>query len=226
VVEEFVETERAEEAAAELVVTAVERAFGKHGRARLAITGGSAAAALRHVVRSLGAAWSQVVLTWIDERCVPLADPQSNRGQAYALGYLPKEPRPLHELALYLDGEKPQQAAARVEHDLRKHFDSKLDVVFYGLGEDGHIASLFPGHPALEATGLATAVTDSPKPPKERVTLTLRALASSSSSVLLACGRAKRGALERLRDGDPTQPGSRLPNLVVVTDLRMGAKHG
>ena len=73
-----------------------------------------------------------------------------------------------------------------------------------GVGGDGHIASLFPSHPALEATGLCVAITDSPKPPPQRLSLSLPVLAAVSHAVLLARGSGKASVLAR--GTDPALP--------------------
>jgi 6-phosphogluconolactonase len=119
---------------------------------------------------------------------------------------------------LWLDRETPEGAVRRVTRTLTEEFGGHLDVTLLGMGDDGHVASLFPEHPALEATGLVTLVDDSPKPPPERITLTLPLLGTANHAVLVATGAGKRGALSRLRDGDLSLPAARLPNLTVVTD--------
>ena len=79
-----------------------------------------------------------------------------------------------------------------------------------GLGPDGHTASLFPGHPALHAGGVAVAVHDSPKPPPERVSFSLPLIARARYTLLLATGEGKREALARVRAQDPDLPVARL----------------
>ena len=214
-------------AAAELLVPLLERIDRERGRARLAVTGGSAVAPLGLVRRRLAAGvWGRLQLTWIDERCVPFGDPESNRGIAYRTGHLDPSDPPGLELPLFLDGEQPEAAAARVAAQLGGAFQGRLDVLLLGLGEDGHIASLFPGKPFRRpGDPLAFAVLDSPKPPPRRITLSLAALATAPGSVLVAFGEGKRDALARLAQGDPALPGSALDGLTVVSDLAgLGAK--
>jgi 6-phosphogluconolactonase len=162
--------------------------------------------------------WGRLRLTWVDERCVPFLDPDSNRGGAYRDGQLDPSDPPGLELPLYLDGETPVEACARVAAALRERFDGGLDALLLGMGEDGHIASLFPGRPFERVGGPPVfPVPDSPKPPRRRITLALSLLAAAESAVLLASGAGKREALERLAAGDPALPASALLSLTVVS---------
>ena len=70
----------------------------------------------------------------------------------------------------------------------------KIDIAFLGVGEDGHVASLFPGHDSLHSKKLVEAVHNSPKPPPKRITLTLRAFSTAAAVVLMFFGEEKRGA--------------------------------
>ncbi len=205
-------------AAGRLLAQALLAAESARGVVRLAIPGGSALSALAHARALAGAAWGRVRLTWVDERCVPLASAASSRGEAYRSRALDPNDRPAVELPLYLDGESGPRAIARVEDALDRIFEGGLDVTLLGLGEDGHVASIFPGWVPPPGASVAF-VTESQKPPAERITLTPRMLQSARSSVLLACGEAKRSPLERLLRGDPSLPAHGLSGLVVVTDL-------
>lgn len=195
----------------------VEAIGGQGGAIRLAVAGGSAAPVLGAVRRNLGPKlWKQVRFTWVDERCVPFASPDSNRGAAYRDGHLDLLDPPERELPLYLDGETPEEACSRVETTFRTEFQGSLDVLLLGMGEDGHIASLFPGRVWDEAAVFP--VLDSPKPPAARITLGLPVLAQASLAVLLAMGKTKLEALQRLAKGDPALPATLLHHLRVITD--------
>lgn len=201
-----------------LLAEALAAVDSERGSARLAIPGGSALGALRAARALLGAAWRRVLLTWVDERCVPFADPRSNRGSAYRSGALEASDPPADLLALFEDGERPVEALERVEAALDARFGGALDVVLLGMGEDGHVGSLFPGA-AESATGRVAFVRESPKPPAERLTLTRPMLATARRTILVATGEAKRVALERMLSIDLALPATGLPSLVIVTDL-------
>jgi 6-phosphogluconolactonase len=157
-------------------------------------------------------------LTWVDERCVPFDDEQSNRGMAYRLGALDHADPPALELPLFLDGESSAEASERVARELSAQFRDELDVLLVGMGEDGHVASLFPGHVLLGSNHNVGVLCDSPKPPSERVTLTVKSLSTADTSILFAAGDGKRSAIQRLLAGDSTLPASHLRGVTLVTD--------
>jgi 6-phosphogluconolactonase len=144
--------------------------------------------------------WPRTDLFWGDERAVPPDDPDSNYGLARSLWFgasgLP--PERVHRMP----AESPDlEAAARAyEEALTSRFGSPpvLDIVLLGVGPDGHVCSLFPGHALLrESRSFVAAISDSPKPPPRRLTLTLPVLASARLLVVAALGEAKAAAMGR-----------------------------
>ena len=206
-------------AASDALSGALARVLSEREIVRLAIPGGSALAALPAARARLAGDWTRVALTWVDERCVPESDEESNRGAAARRGLL-EDPAPACLLPLYEDGESPAQAVARASTAMREMFAGALDVLLLGMGEDGHIASLFPSRPQPRGALLAH-VDDSPKPPASRITLTRPLLGTAKHAILLAAGEAKRAALTRLVAEDPLLPACGLPGLVVATDLEI-----
>lgn len=182
---------------------------------RLAIPGGSALEvlkALRQVVSP-----STLRLTWADERLVPAADPESNRGAAQRQGLLDGVAA---VLPLLEDGESPEAALVRWPDQLARDFGGGLDAVLLGLGPDGHVASLFPGRAEANADAPAVLVEDSPKPPPRRLSLTLRGLALAPCRVLYVSGQPKAAALQRVLDRDPSLPVSHLGVTHIFTDIQ------
>lgn len=207
------------------VVEAIRASDAERGRTRFAVAGGSAAKALAFIVPGLRPEiWKRVQLTWVDERCVPQDSPDSNRGECYRKGWLARDNPPGLELPLWLDHDTAAAAMRRVTQVLQDDFQSRLDVTLLGMGEDGHIASLFPGHPARFAKGPVTTIDDSPKPPPHRITFTYEILRTSRAQFLLAMGEGKRAALQRVLSGDPLAPPNALPELTIITDLHLGAQ--
>lgn len=141
--------------------------------------------------------WGRVTVLFGDERCVAPDDAESNYRMAREKLLDRVSPASVHRIAGELG---PDEAAAAYDSIVAGL--APLDVVLLGLGEDGHTASLFPGHPELEATGWAVAVRNSPKPPPERVSLTLPALRGARLVMFLATGAGKADAVAKARRGE------------------------
>jgi 6-phosphogluconolactonase len=190
------------EVAGPLLAAAIRDCIGRTGRCRLGLSGGSTpGATLQHLARELIAAdYAGLWVTWVDERRVPLDHPDSNHRLARE-AWLDQAAAPPAEV-LPLD----EAAAPR----FLSHWGAALDVVLLGAGPDGHIASLFPGHSALEQPGPVIEVNDSPKPPPRRFTLSLSVLQDVDHVILLARGAAKATVLAGIWAGDDRTPLGRL----------------
>ena len=205
----------AEEAAcraAEAVATALDAARTVRGVAHIALSGGSTVGRAYELLGPLLPDWRNVHLWYGDERCVPLDDDESTSPAEHA----PRSAR--RDLAPGSEQLGCDEAAAAYATELAA---VELDVALNGMGPDGHTASLFPGSPQVEQDGVCLAVHGSPKPPYDRVTLTLGKLNTAGRIVLLVTGGEKAPMLARvLRGPDPALPASLLARdaLEVVAD--------
>ncbi len=173
----------------------------------VALAGGNTPRRAYELLALLEGSWDHVHLWLGDERCVPADHPESNarmvRESLYA--HARAEPSVLHPVDL---PEVPEDAAWLYGLEIRdKVPDGIFDVVLLGMGPDGHTASLFPGHPALSVTEApCVPVRGAPKPPPERITLSLPVLRRARHTLLLATGAEKADALAKVLAGDESVP--------------------
>ena len=140
--------------------------------------------------------WSRVDLWWGDERFVPAGDADRNADGTLALlrGPLRLGEDFVHVMPAADAGLDLDQAAAAYA---RKLGDTVFDVCLLGMGPDGHVASLFPGHPALGTPGTVIPVRDSPKPPPERLSVTLSVIDRSRQVWFVVSGADKAEAVAK-----------------------------
>lgn len=184
--------------AAELVRLTIEQAaaaVAARGRFTMALTGGSAATTFYPVLAQAPLPWENVHVFFGDERCVPPDHADSNYRLARET-FLSRVKLPDANVHRIRGELPPRDAALDYERVLREVADASIDVVHLGVGPDGHICSLFPGHPLLEEEKTFVAsLTDSPKPPPARVTLTFPALARARCLWFLVAGASKAEAV-------------------------------
>ncbi len=201
----------ADAAAARFVVALVD-AQSARGVAHVSLTGGSMGS---QIIESLCAVpardavdWSQVHVWWGDERWLPAGDAGRNDTQNDAAGLagLGLDPAKVHRVPGPDDTDSPEQSARAYGDALRDAGAGVFDVVVLGVGPDGHVASMFPHHPAAKEVGaLAVAVHDSPKPPPTRVSLTRECLERSREVWFLVTGSDKAEAVRRGVTGAPLE---------------------
>jgi 6-phosphogluconolactonase len=210
--------EEAAERVAEDMATTIIPAHAVQGEAHVALSGGSAVGQAYRLLGPKLPDWSDVHLWYGDERVVPHDDPESTH--RLATGTLLAHEAVWHPLAVDLGCEG---AAAAYAEELG---DTVIDVALNGMGPDGHTASLFAGLPALHAEGVAVCVRNSPKPPPERVTLTLGKLNESRHILLFVTGADKAPMLARVIAGpDPDVPASLLARdrlQIIADDAALG----
>ncbi|MDQ7992817.1 MAG: 6-phosphogluconolactonase [Propionicimonas sp.] len=189
--------------------------FQADGRvAQLCLTGGRIAlrmyARLAQLVVGSELDPERLELWWGDERFVPTDDPDRNAGPTLAslAGRFPLEPSRTHPMPA-ADGLIDAGAGAATY--AKELGDTRFDLVLLGVGEDGHIASIFPNHPSGEPTTQAViGVSDSPKPPAERISLTVAALSRAGEVWFLVSGGEKADAVAGALAGDQTLPAARV----------------
>ena len=188
----------------------VLRAVQKEGRVPVVVlTGGSISRKVHAAVAShpdrRQVDWKGVEVWWGDERFVGSDDPERNATQAWEdmLSDLPLDRARVHEVPTADQAADVATAAEQYAEDLEASFAGRLpsetwfDVLMLGIGPDGHCASLFPGRPEVTEDGLALPITQSPKPPPERVTMTMHVLGKAREVWFVATGEEKADALAR-----------------------------
>ena len=192
---EFTVLATAEEVAEDAAASIAE-ALRAGGRT-LVLTGGTSPIRTYQLLSDLDVEWGRVTVLFGDERCVPPFDPESNYRVARENLLDRVNPATVHRIPAELGPDVGADLYAEVVTE-----EAPFDVVLLGVGEDGHVNSLFPGHRALKATGLTVGIHDSPKPPPERVTMTLEAIRDAKLILIIATGAGKADAVAMARRGE------------------------
>ena len=214
--------------------TQAAEAIARRGRFIVGLPGGSVAAAFFPVLAALAVDWTRIEIFWSDERAVPPDHPDSNYGVASRLLLVPA--RVPAERIHRMHGELPEleQAARRAADELRSIAGDppRLDLALVGAGEDGHVASIFPGLSGEAPSEMADphpviAVYNAPKPPSRRLTLTLSVLSRARLVVVGAFGASKATVMrEALGDPSASTPVAALlsaaPSSLVLLDREAG----
>ena len=170
------------EAAAARLIVALQDAQSLRDEVHVVATGGSLGSAIWKRVAACPARvavdWSSVHLWWGDERYLPAADPDRNdtQNEQAGLAELGLVPGNVHRVAGPEASVDATASAAAYGQEIHDSVARPWDLVLLGMGPDGHVASLFPGHRAQLSTGLTVAVEDAPKLPPTRVSLTFECL--------------------------------------------------
>jgi 6-phosphogluconolactonase len=182
---------------------AARLALSRRGRFSVALPGGSVAATFFPALSRASVDWTRTDFFWGDERAVPPGDPDSNYGVARSLWL---DPARVPEGRVHrMRGEAADLAREAAEHAAVLEgiagSPPRLDLVLLGVGPDGHVCSLFAGHPVLgEQRRWVAVVEDSPKPPPRRLTLTMPVLTGAEAVIVIALGGGKaeivRAAIE------------------------------
>jgi 6-phosphogluconolactonase len=192
---------------ARLVEDTARQAIEERRSFSIAVPGGSAAEFLFPALATAAIDWPKVSVFWVDERMVPPDDADSNFRLAGDI-WLNKVPIPAAQIHR-MHGEDPARAAAEEYArtlTVALGAPARLDLALLGVGPDGHVASLFPGHRLLRAWDRDVAVLeDAPKPPPARMTLTLKALTAARRVVVFATGTAKAKVIAEVLADDESE---------------------
>jgi 6-phosphogluconolactonase len=211
--------------AAQYFLEMTSEAVAGRGRARVAISGGSTPKATFQLLADPSQPWrnhmpwDSLDLYWVDERCVPPDDNDSNyrMTREAMLDYVPLQPEQIHRIEGELD---PEAAAARYESELRNSFrlegaeSPRFDLVALGMGPDGHTASLFPHTEAIHELSRLVVANHVPQQKDSwRVTLTWPIINHANSVFFLIAGADKASVLNEVLTG-PRDP-ERLPSQLI-----------
>lgn len=206
---------------ADRLVALAAAAIEERGIFRVALSGGGTPRQVYPLLlerpRLQAVDWSRVEFFWGDERAVPPDHPESNFGVAYQalIAHLPgaRNDR-IHRMpaeAADLDG-----AALTYESEVRLAFDARgytppaFDLVWLGMGPDGHTASLFPGSDALDEADRWVVGNWAPSQAAWRMTMTYPLINAAREALFVVTGADKAGALRSIRDGDDAFPAARV----------------
>ncbi len=201
--------------AADFVVWLGEQAIARHGRFRLALSGGSTPKALHGLLAGPAFAnlldWSRVAFFFGDERCVPPDHADSNFRMANET--LLKPLKIAQDRVFRMRGEDtPEQAARHYEDSIRKEFGvaapawPSFDLILLGLGDDGHTASLFPQTQALSERQSLVVPNQAPQGTKQRLTFTAPLINHAQAVVFLVSGAGKAPAVKAVLEDRAADP--------------------
>ena len=202
-------------AVAEESLRVANEAIAQRGRCAICLSGGSTPKAINALWAreySSRMPWNQVYLFFGDERYVPSDDPHSNYRMAREtlISQIPIPAQNVHPMPTNFP--KPDDAAKEYESQLRQFFGAQpeFDILFLGVGGEGHTASLFPGAASLQETQRWVVYAEVPPEPHQRLSLTYPVLNRAHNLFFLAEGPGKREILQAIRR-DPGGPTSQYP---------------
>ena len=185
--------------AANYILACASRAITEHQRFSIALSGGRTPQALFKLLALADADWPHWEIFYADERCLPpdSTDRNSLMASTTWLRAIELPQAQHHPMPAELG---PEQAASRYAKELTNYLP--LDLVVLGIGEDGHTASLFPGH-SHDTDASVVPVYNSPKPPPERVSLATSTITTARDRLVVVTGADKANAVASWHNGEP-----------------------
>jgi 6-phosphogluconolactonase len=185
---------------ADIFLRCAKEEIQKKGYFTAAISGGATPATMYKLLAGdkyhYEMPWTYTHIFWVDERCVPVSDPASNYGRALEgfIHVVPIPPIQIHNMPVNLP---PEQGALNYEQKLINFFQLKpgeapaIDLIFLGVGADGHIASLFPGSEAVEEKNRLILAVKGGDPDVDRLTMTLPVINNAGKIIFMVAGKSK-----------------------------------
>jgi 6-phosphogluconolactonase len=189
--------EQVAQTACQHILETARQAIAEQGKFQLVLAGGSTPEKVYHLLAQADADWPRWYLYYGDERCLPVAHKDRNSFMA-TQSFLEKVAIPDLQIFTIPAELGPEKAAQSYQQTIAEALP--FNLVLLGLGEDGHTASLFPGHQHPDQE-LVHAVYNAPKPPPERVSLSAKALSSTRQLIFLITGTSKQEAVKNWRLG-------------------------
>lgn len=195
----FQSQEEINHAALKRILIAADEAIAKYGDFLIVLAGGSTPKAIYQLLAKADANWEKWHVYHNDDRCLPVdhADRNSKMARDVWLSHVDIPANQIHDIPAELGNIAGAASYTQTLKGIRT-----FDLVLLGLGEDGHTASLFPGH-AVDNSADAVPVFDSPKPPAHRVTISQQRLNNTHEVMFLVTGAGKQQAVDQWRSGEP-----------------------
>ena len=181
------------------ILQAANEAIAKHGSFSIVLAGGSTPKAIYALLSKAEADWANWHVFINDDRCLPVDDDERNSKMVNEvwLSHVAIPSNQFHPIPCELGPIEGASAYAKTLEQV-----GAFDLVLFGLGEDGHTASLFPGH-VVDNSADVVPVFNSPKPPAERVTMSQNRLNNTKEALFLVTGAGKQDAVNAWRNGEP-----------------------
>lgn len=189
--------EDASKAAADFIASNINECIHVKGICHVILSGGNTPARCLNYLATKSIVWEKVHWYLADERCYPKGHAERNDLMLQNNLWSLISTANIHAMP----AEQGAQQAAILYRDIIPAIEH-FDIAFLGVGEDGHTASLFPGNAALDDSNSVVAVFNSPKPPAERVSLSIDTLKNTPCRLVLAGGEGKAPIISRIKAGE------------------------
>jgi len=180
------------------ILKAADKAINKYGSFLIVLAGGSTPKAVYKLLSEQQVDWSKWHIFHNDDRCLPVDDDERNSKMAREawLNHVDIPENQIHDIPAELGNAAGAKAYTETLRGVRT-----FDLVILGLGEDGHTASLFPNH-VVDNSADAVPVSDAPKPPADRITISQNRLNHTNEVMFLVTGAGKQDAVNQWRSGE------------------------